>query len=107
MSEVSSGRARHGRPTRWQTLRRQTLRRQRIQWPPPQATLRRPSRRPALQWPTWPAGAAALRVVGAIAVGVVAVVIAGWSPGVVGVLAGVLTWLLLTAWHALARRRSN
>ena len=41
------------------------------------------------------AGPAALRVVGAIAVGVVAFVIAGWSPGFVGVLAGVLTWLLL------------
>jgi hypothetical protein len=53
------------------------------------------------------AGAAALPVVGALAVGVVAVVIAGWSPGVVGVLAGVLTWLLLYAWHALARRRSR
>jgi hypothetical protein len=52
-------------------------------------------------------GAAVLRVAGAIAVGVVAVVIAGWSPGVVGVLAGVLTWLLLDARRALARRRSN
>jgi hypothetical protein len=48
-----------------------------------------------------------LRVVGAIAVGVVAFVIAGWSPGVVGVLAGLLTWLLLDARRALARRRSN
>jgi hypothetical protein len=47
------------------------------------------------------------RVVGAIAVGLVAVVIAGWSPGVVGVLAGVLTWLLLAARHALSRRRSH
>ena len=62
---------------------------------------------PMLRWPTRQASAATLRVGGAIAVGVVAVVIAGWSPGVVGVLAGVLTWLLLTAWHALARRRSN
>ncbi len=53
------------------------------------------------------AGTAALRVAGAIAVGVVSVVVAGWSPGVVGVLAGVLTWLLLDAWRALARRRSN
>jgi hypothetical protein len=61
--------------------------------------------------PTWwqagEAGAAVLRVVGAVAVGVVAVVIAGWSPGVVGVLTGVLTWLLLTGRHALSRRRSN
>ncbi len=43
----------------------------------------------------------------AAALGVVAVVISGWSPGVVGVLAGVLTWLVATALHALARRRSQ
>jgi hypothetical protein len=48
-----------------------------------------------------------VRVVGAIAVGVIAVVIAGWSPGVIGLLTGVLTWLLLDAWRALARRRSH
>jgi hypothetical protein len=48
-----------------------------------------------------------LRVAGAAAVGVAAVVISGWSPGVVGVLAGVLTWLLATARHARARRRSR
>jgi hypothetical protein len=47
----------------------------------------------------------ALRVGGAIAVGVLAFVIAGWSPGFLGVLVGVLTWLSLTARHALARRR--
>jgi hypothetical protein len=52
-------------------------------------------------------GRLALRMVGAAAVGVAAGVISGWSPGVVGVLAGVLTWLLATAWHALARRRSQ
>ena len=52
-------------------------------------------------------GRLALRVAGAAAVGVAAVVISGWSPGVVGVLAGVLTWLLATARHALARRRSQ
>ena len=33
------------------------------------------------------------------AVGVVAVVISGWSPGLVGVLAGLLTWLIATARH--------
>jgi hypothetical protein len=50
----------------------------------------------------------ALPVAGAIVVGVVGVVvIAGWSPGVVGVLAGVLTWLFLAARRALARRRSS
>jgi hypothetical protein len=49
----------------------------------------------------------ALRVGGAIAVGVVAFVISGWSPGFVGVLVGVLTWLLLTARHALPRRRAD
>jgi hypothetical protein len=48
-----------------------------------------------------------LRVVGAAAVGVVAVVISGWSPGVVGVLAGLLTWLVATAGRALSRRRSQ
>jgi hypothetical protein len=52
-------------------------------------------------------GGLALRVACAAAVGVVAVVISGWSPGVVGVLAGVLTWLLVTAGQALARRRSQ
>jgi hypothetical protein len=56
---------------------------------------------PTLRWLTPRAGAAALRVVGAIVVGVVAFVISGWSPGFVGVLVGVLTWLLLTARHAL------
>jgi hypothetical protein len=48
-----------------------------------------------------------LRVGGAIAVGVVAFVISGWSPGFVGLLAGGLTWLALAAWHAIARRRPN
>jgi curved DNA-binding protein CbpA len=52
-------------------------------------------------------GRLAWRMAGAAAVGVAAVVISGWSPGVVGVLAGVLTWLLATARHALARRRSQ
>jgi hypothetical protein len=49
----------------------------------------------------------ALRAGGAIAAGVLAFVISGWSPGFVGVLAGVLTALSLTARHALARRRPN
>jgi hypothetical protein len=44
---------------------------------------------------------------GASAVGALAYVISGWSPGVVGVLAGVLTWLLATAGRALSRRRSQ
>jgi curved DNA-binding protein CbpA len=59
---------------------------------------RRPERR---------AGGLALRVAGAAAVGVVAVVISGWSPGVVGVLAGLLTWLVATAGRARSRRRSR
>jgi curved DNA-binding protein CbpA len=59
---------------------------------------RRPMRRP---------GGLALRVVGAAAVGVLAVVTLGWSPGVAGVLAGVLTWLLATAGRAFSRRRSQ
>jgi hypothetical protein len=58
----------------------------------------RPIRRP---------GGLGFRVACATAVSVVAVVISGWSPGVVGVLAGVLTWLLVTAGQALARRRSQ
>jgi hypothetical protein len=49
----------------------------------------------------------ALPGTGVIAIGVVAIVISGWSPGVVGVLAGVLTWLFLAARRALDRRRSN
>jgi hypothetical protein len=69
------------------------------QWRPVRSRLRlRPVRRPA---------GLALRVAGAAPAGVVAVVISGWSPGVVGVLAGVLTWLLATAGRALARRRSQ
>jgi hypothetical protein len=79
VTEASPGRARHGRPTRRQTLRR----------------------------PSRGAYGAALRVGGAIAVGVVAFVISGWSPGFVGLLAGGLTWLALAAWHAIARRRPN
>ncbi|HEY5018236.1 MAG TPA: hypothetical protein VII59_15815 [Streptosporangiaceae bacterium] len=43
----------------------------------------------------------------AAVVGMVAIVISGWSPGVVGVLAGVLTWLLAAAGRAFARRRSR
>jgi hypothetical protein len=59
---------------------------------------RRPIRRP---------GGLALGVTGAAALALVAVVISGWSPGVAGVLAGVLTWLLVTAGRALSRRRSQ
>jgi len=44
---------------------------------------------------------------GGVAVGVVAVVVGGWSPGVIGVLAGVLTWLALGSWHAFSRRRGS
>jgi curved DNA-binding protein CbpA len=52
-------------------------------------------------------GGLAVRVACAAVVGVVAIVISGWSPGVVGVLAGVLTWLLAAAGRAFARRRSR
>lgn len=74
--------------------------------------MRRPALWPPLRWPTLGrstprAAAVALPAAGAIAVGVVAIVISGWSPGGVGVLAGVLTWLVHTARRALARRRSN
>jgi hypothetical protein len=64
-------------------------------------------RLPSLTWRNRHPGGLALRVACAAAVGVVAVVISGWSPGVVGVLAGVLTWLLATARHAFTRRRSQ
>jgi hypothetical protein len=49
----------------------------------------------------------ALPAGGAIAAGVLAFLISGWSPGFVGVLVGALTSLSLTARHALARRRPN
>jgi curved DNA-binding protein CbpA len=52
-------------------------------------------------------GGLALRVTGVAAITVVAVAISGWSPGVVGVLAGVLTWLLAAAGRAVSRRRSQ
>jgi hypothetical protein len=58
----------------------------------------RPIRRP---------GGLAVRAACAAVVGVVAIVVSGWSPGVVGVLAGVLTWLLAAAGRAFARRRSH
>jgi hypothetical protein len=48
-----------------------------------------------------------LRVAAGAAMGVIAVVISGWSPGVVGVLVGVLTWIVVTAGHAFSRRRSR
>jgi hypothetical protein len=59
--------------------------------------------RPAM----WRPGGLAVRAAGAAAVCVVAVVISGWSPGVVGILAGVLSWVLATAGRALRRRRSQ
>ena len=66
-----------------------------------------PVRLPRLTWRKRRPGGLALRVACAAAVGVVAIVISGWSPGVVGVLAGLLTWLLATARHAFTRRRSE
>jgi hypothetical protein len=58
----------------------------------------RPIRRP---------GGLALRVTGVAALALVAVAISGWSPGAVGVLGGVLTWLLAIAGRAFWRRRSQ
>jgi hypothetical protein len=63
--------------------------------------------RSAMWRPTGRPGGLAVRAAGAAAVCVVAVVISGWSPGVVGILAGVLTWVLATAGRALRRRRSQ
>ena len=80
-----------------------TVRRHSLQIPAPRGTVPWPT----LRRPTWRADGVVLRAVGAIGMGALAIVIAGWSPGVVGVLAGVLTWLLLAARRALARRRSH
>jgi hypothetical protein len=52
-------------------------------------------------------GVMALRVAGAAAVGGLAFVVSGWSPGAVGVLAGVLTWLLVSTGHSYSRHRSH
>jgi hypothetical protein len=74
----------------------------------PSVRLRPPAvRLPRLTWQNRRPGGLVLRVALAAAVGVVAVAISGWSPGIVGVLAGVLTWLLATARHAFTRRRSQ
>ena len=68
-------------------------------WQPARLRLRlRPIRRP---------GGLALRVTGVAALALVAVAISGWSPGAVGVLGGVLTWLLAIAGRAFSRRRSQ
>jgi curved DNA-binding protein CbpA len=68
-------------------------------WQPAGLRLRlRPIRRP---------GGLALRVTGVAALALVAVAISGWSPGAVGVLGGVLTWLLAIAGRAFWRRRSQ
>ena len=73
--------------------------------------------RPAANWraagsrlrhrPIGRSGGLALPVIGVAALALVAVVISGWSPGAVGVVAGGLTWLLATAGRAFARRRSQ
>jgi hypothetical protein len=71
----------------------------RVNWRPMGLLLwRRPIRRP---------GGIALRVTGVAALALVAVMISGWSPGVVGVLAGAFTWLLAAAGRAFSRRRSQ
>jgi len=86
------------------------------QWPEPNQAPRQPAprgrgqhgRSRAAGWRLKPPpGGMAWRVAGAAVVGVVAAVISGWSPGLIGVLAGVLTWLLALAGQALARRRSR
>jgi hypothetical protein len=73
--------------------------------------------RPAANWrparwrlrhrPVGRPGGLALPVIGVAALALVAVVISGWSPGAVGVVAGGLTWLLATAGRAFSRRRSQ
>jgi len=80
------------------TRLRAWINRQVANWRPAGPRLRRPIRRP---------GGLALQVTGVAALALVAVVISGWSPGVIGVLAGALTWLLATAGRAFSRRRSQ
>jgi hypothetical protein len=85
--------------------------------PPGLAWLPRWITRPAANWrpmgvrltrgPIRRPGALALRMAGVAALALVAVVIAGWSPGVIGVLAGALTWPLVIAGRAFSRRRSQ
>ena len=61
-----------------------------------------------LRWgPRGRPGGLAVRAAGAAAICVVAIAVSGWSPGVVGILAGVLTWVLATAGRALRRRRTQ
>jgi hypothetical protein len=50
-----------------------------------------------------PAARACLRVLAAGAVGTFAVVAAGWAPATAGVLAGALTWLVITGRHGIWR----
>ena len=46
----------------------------------------------------------AARVLVALAVCAGAFVIAGWAPSSIGILAGALTWLVVTGRHDIARR---
>jgi hypothetical protein len=100
VAEAPPGRARHSRPSWWQAAR----------WPgrgpsAAEATAAEATAAEATAEAT--AAGALLRVAGAVVVGVLAVVISGWSPGVAGLLVGLLTWLLLEARRALARRRAR
>ena len=49
----------------------------------------------------------AVRASAAAAVSAAAFLAAGWAPSTIGVLAGALTWLLVSAGRALARRHSS
>ena len=90
---------RMGAPLRGLTRLRAWITRPAANWRPAGSRLRhRPIGRP---------GGLALPVIGVCALALVAVVISGWSPGVVGVLAGALTWLIATAGRAFSRRRSQ
>jgi curved DNA-binding protein CbpA len=51
--------------------------------------------------------AIAVRAAVAMAIAVVAFLVAGWAPSSIGVLAGVLTWLFVSAGQAVPRRRSH
>jgi hypothetical protein len=58
----------------------------------------------AQTWATRWIGVIAVRAGVAAAVAVLAFLVAGWAPSSIGVLAGMLTWLLVSAWRPPGRR---
>jgi len=58
-------------------------------------------------WATGWIGVIAVRAGVTATVAVLAFLVAGWAPSSIGVLAGMLTWLFVTAGRAVPRRRSH